>query len=120
MRSLDVVVASSNAQAAEGLAKSLNGVFRSVHVVNSADDLRAAIARKHPRVVISDLETVALDQVEKLNREFNVQIVCTHRIPDENMWTTALSHGAIDCCHTSDTKSIVQAVSRNMARSQAA
>ncbi len=120
MRSLDVVVASKNAQAAEGLAKSLNNVFRSVHVVNSADDLRSAISRKRARVVISDLETVGLEQVEMLNKEFNVQIVCTHRIPDETMWATALSHGAIDCCHSSDTKAILQAVSRNMARSQAA
>lgn len=120
MQSIDVVVANSDTKSAENLAKSLNDVFRSVHVVNSASDLRSAVARKRASLVITDLETVELSQVEQLCREFGVQVVCTHRIPDENMWTTALGHGAIDCCHTSDVKAIVQAVSRNQARSHAA
>jgi DNA-binding NtrC family response regulator len=114
MRSLDVVVAHSDKKSAQILANLLHQIFRSVHVVDSADELRAAIVRNRSRLAITDLETVSLKHVEQLHREFGVAVVCTHRIPDDNMWAKALSHGAIDCCHTSDVNGIVQAVSRNV------
>lgn len=120
MRSLDVVVAHHDDNSARKLADSLHTIFRSVRIVRSADDLRSALNRQAARLVISDLETVKLEHVAELRRDFGVQVVCTHRIPDEKMWTNALSQGALDCCHTSDIKGIVQAVTRNMARSQAA
>ncbi len=121
MRSIDVVVAHSDNTSAQKLASSLNPLFRSVQVVNSVEELRAAIARKRARLAITDLETVGLENVEQLHREFGISVVCTHRIPDETMWSQALNHGAIDCCHTSDVKGIMQAVTRNvLARSHAA
>jgi len=122
MRFLDAIVAHREESSAQSLAKSLKEVFRSVRVVNSADQLRAAVAEKHTRLLITDLETVGLKKVEELRRDFGVAIVCVHRVPDEAMWAEALNHGAIDCCHTSDIHGIVQAVLRNVmpARSNAA
>ncbi len=120
MRSMDVVLANNDKKSAQTLADSLHNVFRSVQVVNTVDDLRSAIGRKRARLIITDLETIGFKQVEELRREFGVEIVCTHRIPDEDMWAKALSLGALDCCHTSDVQAIVQAVNRNLARSHAA
>jgi len=120
MRSLDVVVAHSDRNSAQKLADSLHDIFRSVQVVTSADELRVAIARKRARLAITDLETIGFKHVEELQHEFGISIVCTHRIPDEIMWTKALNHGALDCCHTSDVRSIVQTVTRNIASSRAA
>lgn len=114
MRSLDVVVAHSDRKSAQVLANSLHQIFRSVHVVSSVDELRAAVARRRAGLIITDLETVGFKNVEQLHREFGIPVVCTHRVPDETMWTKALSHGAIDCCHTSDVKGIVMAVARNV------
>lgn len=120
MRSMDVVVAHSDKKSAQALAQHLNDVFRSVQVVGSVDDLKSAIARKRVRLAITDLETIGFKQIEELRREFGVEIVCTHRIPDEDMWSKALGMGALDCCHTSDVRAIIQAISRNMALSHAA
>jgi hypothetical protein len=57
-----------------------------------------------------------------LHREFpHVQLVCTHRIPDEAMWAAALTGGALDCFHTSDVRNIVAAaVSTRPAQSSSA
>jgi DNA-binding NtrC family response regulator len=121
MRSLDVVVAHSDRKSAQTLANLLHHIFRSVHVVNSADELRAAVVRNRSSLAITDLETISFKHVEQLHREFGIAVVCTHRIPDDSMWAKALSHGAIDCCHTSDVDGIVQAVTRNvLSRSHAA
>ncbi len=120
MRSMDVVLAHNDKKSAQALAGLLHKVFRSVQVVGSVDDLRSAIARNRARLVITDLETIGFKQIEELRREFDVEIVCTHRIPDESMWTKALGLGALDCCHTSDVQAIIQAVNRNMSRSHAA
>ncbi len=118
MRSLDVVVAHSDRKSAQILANSLHQIFRSVQVVGSLDELRAFVSRKRTALAITDLETVGFRHVEQLYREFGIPVVCTHRIPDEDMWTKALSLGAIDCCHTSDVQAIVGAVARNISHSK--
>jgi DNA-binding NtrC family response regulator len=121
MRSLDVVVAHSDRKSAVTLANSLHQNFRSVHVVGSVEELRAAVVRNRAGLVISDLETIGFKNVEELHREFGIAVLCTHRIPDDSMWTKSLSHGAIDCCHTSDIKGILMAIARNVrSRSHAA
>lgn len=114
MQSLDVVVAHSDRKSALMLANSLDQIFRSVRVVSSLDELLRAVSRHRTGLAIADLETVGFKNVEQLHRDFGIPVVCTHRIPDDGMWTKALSHGAIDCCHPSDIKGIVLAVSRNV------
>jgi hypothetical protein len=51
-----------------------------------------------------------------------VEIVCTHRLADDRMWSAALGVGAVDCCHPSDVRGIVLAANRTqiMARTTAA
>jgi DNA-binding NtrC family response regulator len=113
MRFMDVVVAHGDKKSAQILAESLNKVFRSVSVVGTADELSAAVAQKQAQLAITDLETIDFGHVEQLQTRFGIDVVCTHRIPDDEMWAKALSHGAIDCCQISDVKATIAAVTRN-------
>ncbi|MGH9524609.1 MAG: hypothetical protein ACRD3E_18970 [Terriglobales bacterium] len=123
MNRLNVVIASRDTSVASHLAESLNGQFRSVSVAHSLDEVRQAIPRHRAQVAIVDLETADLAQVKEICSEFgHTYVVCTHRIPDEEMWAEALAAGAIDCCHNADVAGIMDAVRRNvqLARSKAA
>jgi DNA-binding NarL/FixJ family response regulator len=117
MQSLRVVIANRDSQSAAQLAASLNTYFRNVSVVRSLEEVRHAIPRHRAQLAILDLELASVEDVERLVREFNhTSIVCTHRIPDEEMWAAALAAGAIDCCQNADVASIVQAVDRQVKR----
>lgn len=123
MNGLNVVIASRDANVATHLAQSLNGHFRSINVAKSMDEVRNAIPKYRAQVAIVDLETADLQQVHELVSEFGyTQVVCTHRIPDEEMWAEALAAGAVDCCHNADVAGIMDAVRRNvkLAHSKAA
>lgn len=119
MQPLNVVVATSDSQAASGLAASLNHYFRSVSVARSADEARSAIPKHRAQLAVVDLETVNLSEVQKLCREFDhTQVLCVHRLADDEMWAQALAAGAIDCCQSADVAGIVEAVDRNQRRSR--
>lgn len=123
MQSLSVVVANRDSQSASQLAASLNAYFRNVSVVRSLEEVRTAIPKHRAQLAILDLELASVEDVERLAREFNhTGIVCTHRIPDDEMWAAALSAGAIDCCPSDDAAGIVNAVDRyvRLARANAA
>ncbi len=123
MQALNVIVASSDSKTAAHLAVSLNPHFRSVAVARSIDEVKRAIPKHRAQLAIVDLELASLRDVRELCQEFNAtSVVCTHRIPDEEMWMDALAAGAIDCCQNADVSGIVQAVDRNLklARSNAA
>lgn len=116
MRSLDVVVAHADHTSAENLALSLGHHFRSVSVATTFDELRSIIARRHLTLAVVDLDLIPTSDVQQLRADFDVCIVCVHRIPDEKMWADALQHGALDCCETSDVPGIVDAVRRDLRR----
>jgi DNA-binding NtrC family response regulator len=123
MQSLNVVVANSDSSAAAELAASLHRHFRSVAVARSLEEVRRAIPKHRAELAIVDLEMASPKDVAELCNEFNhTSVVCTHRIPDEEMWMEVLAAGAIDCCQSADVGAIVQAVDRNlrMAKSNAA
>ena len=120
MQALNVVVASSDSKIAAQLAASLNPHFRSVAVARSLDEVKRAIPKHRAQLAIVDLELASLHDVRELCQEFNAtSVVCTHRIPDEEMWMEALSAGAIDCCQNADVSGIVEAVDRNLKSSRA-
>ena len=123
MHPVNVVIANSDNNAAAELASSLHEYFRSVAVTQSLEEARYAIPRHRAQLAVVDLESASLADVRELCNDFrHTAIVCTHRVPDEEMWAAALAAGAIDCCRRDDIIGIVQAVSRNMklARSSAA
>jgi DNA-binding NarL/FixJ family response regulator len=120
MKPLTVVVAQSNSNTAEMLAKSLYNHFRVVHLTADMNELRQAIPINRADVVIVDLELATLYEVQQLKQEFvATTIVCTHRLADEKMWTDALAAGASDCCYSSDVRAIVLAASHTKTVSHA-
>ncbi len=123
MEPLNVVIATSDSKAAGRLAESLHRHFRSVAVARSLEEVRRAIPKHRAQLAIVDLELANMKDVHDLCSEFEqTQVVCTHRIPDEEMWTEALTAGAIDCCQNADVSGILDAVHRNLraARTSAA
>jgi len=111
MQPLDVVIAARDPQSATDLAVSLTRHFRSVSVAGSMEEVRHAIPKLRARLAVVDLELASLSEVRALCLEFDsTAVVCTHRIPDEEMWASALAAGAIDCCQHGDVAGIVAAV----------
>ena len=116
-----VIVLEKDPGVARSLASELRHHF-SVHLTCSQDHLRDSIARTQPRAVVLDIE-YWLTEVESLHRDFpQLPIVCTHRVPDEDMWMAALAAGATDVCPADDAGKVLTSVLRStgLARSAAA
>lgn len=123
MKPLSVVVAQRTSQISDSLSKSLNHHFRVITKATTLNDLIQAIPKQTADAAIVDLEVFGLNDVNQIHNRFpGLTIVCTHRLPDEKMWTQALTAGASDCCYSSDVRAIVQAASsiRPMTRAHAA
>jgi chemotaxis response regulator CheB len=107
-----------------GLARSLAGELRShfsVHVARSREELRDDVTRTQPQAVVLNLEHWRLTDVESLHRDFpTLPIVCTHRVPDEEMWMAALGAGASDVCPADDVTNVLTSVLRTVALAQTA
>jgi DNA-binding NarL/FixJ family response regulator len=115
MQTLTIVVLQSDPTIASRIAGLLNDRFQSVHVASSVRELRNVVPQYRAGAAILDMEASGLSEVEGLHREFpRLAIVCTHRVADEEMWTSALNAGATDMCPTSDTEGIVQSALRNL------
>jgi DNA-binding NtrC family response regulator len=115
-----VVVLEKDPKVARSLAGGLRPHF-SVHLTGSREELRDNVAKNHPQAVVLDIEHWRLTDVESLHRDFPaLPIVCTHRIPDEEMWMAALEAGASDVCPTDDVGNVLTSVLRSMALSRTA
>ena len=105
---------------AQSLAGGLHPHFL-VHVTQSREQLRDDVLRNNPEAVVLNIEYWRLSDVENLHRDFpGLPIVCTHRIPDEEMWMAAMEAGASDVCPTDDIANLLTSVLRSTARSAAA
>jgi chemotaxis response regulator CheB len=106
------------------VARSLAGGLRphfSVQVTRSRDELRDNVARNCPEAIVLNIEHWRLTDVESLHRDFPaLPIVCTHRIPDEEMWMAALEAGASDMCATDDVGNVLTSVLRSLEVSRSA
>ena len=115
MQALSIVVFQHDPRLAQALASTLSLHYHSVHVAGSLEELRIVIPRYRADVTVLDVEASRLEDVEKLHREFpRTSIVCTHRVPDEEMWAAALNAGASDMCPASDMQSIAQSAERSV------
>lgn len=115
-----VVVLEKDPSVARSLAGGLRPHF-SVQLINSREELRDRLASNHPEAVVLNIEQWLLTDVERLHRDFPaLPIVCTHRIPDEEMWMAALEAGATDICPADDVGSVLTSVLRSMAHSRSA
>lgn len=108
MSQSSVVLALTNARSAEVLAVALHSHFDSVAVVHAQEHVRPALLKFRAGVAILDLEMISLSELEALHRDLpHVLLICTHRVPDDEMWAAALAAGAVDCFLTSDVRHIV-------------
>ena len=115
-----VVVLEKDPKVARSLAGGLRPHF-SVHVIHSREELRERLAQNLPEAVVLNIEYWRLTDVENLHHDFpEVPIVCTHRIPDEEMWMAALEAGASDVCPADDVQNVLSSVRRSMALSRGA
>jgi len=106
------------------VALSLSGGLRprfQVHITESREELRDNVARNNPEAVVLNIEHWRLTDVESLHHDFpTLPIVCTHRVPDEEMWMAALEAGASDVCPADDTDNVLRSVLRSVALSHGA
>lgn len=117
---LSVVVLEKDPDVAQSLAGGLHPHF-SVHLAGSHQQLRDDVERNCPEAVVLNLEHSPLTDVERLHQDFpQLPIVCTHRIPDEEMWMAALSVGACDVCPADDVNNVLSSVLRSIDLSRSA
>ncbi len=115
-----VVVLERDPAVARSLIGGLHPHF-SVHVTRSREELRDNVARTKPEAVVLNIEYWRLTDVESLHHDFpQLPIVCTHRIPDEEMWMAALEAGASDVCPADDVGNVLISVLRSTALSRTA
>jgi DNA-binding NarL/FixJ family response regulator len=111
-----VVVLESDPKVARSLAGSLSPHFQSVHLTRSGDELRARVAQSRPEVVILDMEYSRLADVRNLHQDFpSVPIVCTYRVPDDELWIAAMEAGASDVCPADDIQNVLTSALRSLA-----
>jgi len=116
---LSVVVLQKDPAIAQSLAAGLRSLFQSVHVAGSDRELRDLIAQNLPEVAVLDVEGLQFADVEKLHRDFpSLSILCTHRVPDEEMWMAALEAGAVDVCPSYDVEAILASILRSVVLAQ--
>jgi DNA-binding NarL/FixJ family response regulator len=107
-----ILVLEADSGIAESLATETSSV---VHAVRTAFELREQVIMHLPDVVILDLECARLSNVISLHRDFpSLPIVCTHRVPDEELWIAALEAGAADVCRSEDVQNVLTSVLRSV------
>jgi DNA-binding NtrC family response regulator len=116
---LSVVVLQKDPAIAQSLAGGLRSLFNSVQVSGSDRELRDLVVQNFPEVAVLDVEALQFADVAKLHQDFpSLFILCTHRIPDEEMWMAALEAGAVDVCPSYDVEAILASILRSVALAQ--
>jgi DNA-binding NtrC family response regulator len=112
---LSVLVFVSDSQVAHSLAGGLSSHFHSVQLARSGAELRERVAKIRPAVVILEIEHSRLTDVRSLHDNFpTLPIVCTHRVPDEELWIAAMEAGASDVCRSDEVQNILSSAERNL------
>ncbi len=115
------VVLESDSRLAKSLAGGLSSHFNPIHLTRSRDDLREQVAGRRPEVVILDMEYSRLTDVRNLHHDFpSLPIVCTYRIPDEELWIAAMEAGASDVCPADDVQNVLSSALRSVAIAKSA
>jgi DNA-binding NarL/FixJ family response regulator len=110
------VVLERNPRLAQSLAGGLSSHFNAIHLARSRDELRERVAKHRPEVVILDMEYSRLTDVSNLHHDFpSLPIVCTHRVPDEELWIAAMEAGASDVCPSDDVQNVLSSALRSVA-----
>jgi DNA-binding NarL/FixJ family response regulator len=116
-----VVVLESDSRLAQSLAGGLSSHFNSVLLTRSEEELREQVAGSQPEVVILDMEYSRLTDVRNLHHDFpQLPIVCTYRLPDDELWIAAMEAGASDVCPADDVQNVLSSALRIVAFAKSA
>ena len=111
----NIVVLETDAGVAESLAGKLSSHFQAVDFTRSGEEFRERVSKSRPQAVVLDMENSRLTDVRSLRRDFPLlPIVCTHRIPDDQLWVDALEAGASDVCQSDDVQNVLISVLRSV------
>ena len=113
MINLSLLVVAHDSHSLTQLASMLGQQFSTVLSAASLDQANVVIHQQRPDFVVADLETLGTREISSLTRQLNLPVICTHRVPDEEMWMEAPQAGALDVCCDSDPASILLAVRRH-------
>lgn len=111
----NVVILQNDPARAKNLEASVRPLSAGVFTVRSIAELRKLASKSFIQVGILDLDVVSFQDIATLRKQLGIEIVCTHRAPDDAMWTQALCAGAFDCCCDQDAPSICRAIRQSMA-----
>jgi DNA-binding response OmpR family regulator len=113
----NVVVVENDTQ----LAKSLTSQFHSIHFLRSGEELRERVSKNRPEAVILDMEQSCLSDIRSLRHDFPwLPILCTHRLPDEELWVAALEAGASEFCANDEVQGVLTGILRKANRTRRA
>jgi DNA-binding response OmpR family regulator len=116
-----VVVLETDPRVAQSLAGKLSLHFHAVHLTGTGDEVRERVAKNRPEAVVLDMEQSRLIDVRSLHDDFpSLPILCTHRLPDEQLWIAALEAGASDVCRSDDVQDVLTSVLRSVAVAKSA
>jgi hypothetical protein len=108
-----IVVLQTDHSRAENLVSGFRSVSEAVFIVQSLPELQALVSQFPILIGVLDLNLVTYQEIAHLRNQLGMEIVCTHRTPDDVMWTEAMDAGAIDCCFDDDGPAICRAIHRS-------
>ena len=119
MQSSSVLLLQGDSRIARSIVACLRNSFTSVREERSMGELRNSLAKHRATVAILDMELASISDVENLSHDFpEVCVVCTHRLADEAMWSSALNAGAADVCPSHDTRAILDTALRGVSKAR--
>jgi hypothetical protein len=110
-----IVILQNDSTCAENLSSRFKSVSEAVFIVQSLPELHTLVSQFAIPIGVLDLELVTVQEVLRLRHQLGMEIVCTHRTPDDVMWTEAMDAGAIDCCFDDDGAAICRAIQQTAA-----
>jgi hypothetical protein len=110
-----IVILQHDSTHAENLSASFKSVSEAVFVVQSLPELQMLVSQFAIPIGVLDLGLVTLQEIACLRHQLGMEIVCTHRTPDDVMWTEAMDAGAVDCCFDDDVSAICRAIQQTTA-----
>ncbi|HLV86282.1 MAG TPA: hypothetical protein VKV39_04840 [Candidatus Sulfotelmatobacter sp.] len=115
-----IVVLETDPKVAQSLAGGLRPHF-SVMLIQSREELRERLNTNQAQAVVLSLEHSRFAEIQSLHQDYPaLPIVCTHRVPDEDIWMAALEAGASDVCPSDDVQNVLTSVRRSMGLSHTA
>jgi DNA-binding response OmpR family regulator len=82
-------------------------------IARSTEELRERVSNERFEVAVLDMEHSRLSDVRSLHRDFpTLPIICTHRVPDDDLWVSALDAGASDVCGPEELENVLTSLVR--------